>query len=557
MARKPQRKRFLVMLLSITFWLSAASNFWLSPTAAQSGIPTQFIAKMYTEALGRTPDASGYQAAVNFFTQNGCNASRLKTWGRGVYLSAEYNNLGYDNAAKVLTLYRGILNREPDQAGFDHFYNQLNSGVSLATVVDAMFNSGEFQGLVPQICGGGTTPDRFSYGFGSNYALKIPTTGSGVKVDTNRQLQPIIDSTPAGGTVWLAQKAVVRLLEPLHIKEGVTLSTTGGPSHNHYALMARLVRDTHFSSTTCPPENKGCPAVILHSGAKLKAVWVDGQRGVVGFDQNHINDINVALLPGAGSQVSDCLLSNTAGWTNLQVYGSGELPHKPCSNISIVHNLVTAYSSSHYSPDPATITPWADGLSCACESTLIQENEVVDATDVGIIIYRSTPATQKSLVRNNRVFSAGNSAYAAYAADPLKVMTSEPTVDRYFSGSMVQNNLLWTGPNSHFDIALAVGSRAWFGDSSLNPDPSALGHGATFSGNTTGSLSARVGSGIGVCGMKEATVQSNVLTVSLIPYDCPRYNVWACSGYSSGSIQAYTQVSLPKHCIGHPGTGQK
>src|SRR5205085_785450 len=307
---------------------------------------------------------------------------------------------------------------------------------------------------------------------------------------------------------------------------------------------------SHFSSTLCGPNAKGCPAVILESGAKLKAVWVDGGRGRLKFAQAQMNDINVLLQGGAGTQVSDCLLSDTAGWTSLQVFGSAE--GRPCSNVSIVHNLVTAYSSQHYSSDPANFTPWADGLSCACENTLIQENEVVDATDVGIIIYRAAPAIQKSQVRNNRVFSAGNSAYAAYAADPLTVASaSAPSPD--FTGSMVQNNTLWTGPNSHFDIALAVGTRAFFGNPDVNPDPSATGLGASFTGNVTGSLSAQVGSGIGVCGMKNVTVQSNVLTVKRIPYACPSYDVWACvsSGYASGNIQPYTDVNLVKHCIGH------
>lgn len=543
-----KHKVFLGILLALG--TSILPAFGWSPAVASS-IPSQFIAKMYTEGLGRTPEAGGYQAAVNFFTQNGCSKSSLQTWGRGIYLSAEYDNLEYDNSAKVLTLYRGILNREPDQGGFDNFVNQLNTGVPLATVVDTFFNSQEFEDLVPLICGGGSTNDRYSYGFGSQYPLTtIPTSGSGFQEGTNRDLQPIIDATPAGGTVWLAQKSVVRLLAPLRIKAGVTLSTIGGPSHNRYALMGRLVRDSHFATSLCGPNSKGCPAVILESGAKLKAVWVDGGRGRLNYSESFRDDISVLLKGGTGTQVSDCLLSDTSGWTNLQVYGSGE--GLPCNNVSIVHNLVTAYSSKHYSPNPANVHPWADGLSCACESALIQENEIVDATDVGIIIYRATPAIQRSIVRNNKVFSAGNSAYSAYAADPLTVPPGAP-VPRDFTGSKVQNNTLWTGPNSHFDIALSVGTRAFFGDASVNPDPSALGTGATFTGNVTGSLSARVGSGIGVCGMLNATVQSNVLSITRIPYTCPQNNVWACasSGYASGNIQPYTDVNLPKHCIGH------
>src|SRR5262249_41867650 len=63
-------------------------------------IPSQFISKTYTEALGRLPDQGGWQSAVDFYTQNGCSTGTLKTWGRSVYLSNEYGNLAYDNPAK-------------------------------------------------------------------------------------------------------------------------------------------------------------------------------------------------------------------------------------------------------------------------------------------------------------------------------------------------------------------------------------------------------------------------------------------------------------------------
>src|SRR5215472_5512779 len=37
-------------------------------------VPYQFLAKMYTEALGRAPDQPGWQAWVNYFQQNPASA---------------------------------------------------------------------------------------------------------------------------------------------------------------------------------------------------------------------------------------------------------------------------------------------------------------------------------------------------------------------------------------------------------------------------------------------------------------------------------------------------
>src|SRR5215813_12910985 len=90
----------------------------LFSTASWAAVPGQFIGKMYTEALGRAPDPSGWQGFVNYFQQNGCSQPTLRQVGETFFLSPEYANLGYDNVEKVLTAYRAIFSREPDAGGF-------------------------------------------------------------------------------------------------------------------------------------------------------------------------------------------------------------------------------------------------------------------------------------------------------------------------------------------------------------------------------------------------------------------------------------------------------
>src|SRR6185295_14795595 len=128
---------------------------------------------------------------------------------------------------------------------------------------------------------------------------------------------------------------------------------------------------------------------------------------------------------------------------------------------------ITVYSSNHYDGS------WADGLSLGCENSSVHDNGIVDATDVGIVVFTAYPANQRSIVEGNQVISAGNSAYGAYAFDPL-----DRGVTPNFTGARFSYNSMWTSPNTHFIIGLAVGTRAWFYNG-------AVGFGGEFSNNTT------------------------------------------------------------------------
>jgi hypothetical protein len=151
----------------------------VSAHAAGGYVPGQFIAKQYTEALGRLPDQAGWQGDVAYFQSDGCNATTLANVGRSIYTSSEFAALGYDNHAKVLALYQGAVNREPDKPGFDNYVGQLNSGTPWATVVGTFFGGGEFSALIPKICTGTKDGSGSSYQFGTLPAMTLPTGASG------------------------------------------------------------------------------------------------------------------------------------------------------------------------------------------------------------------------------------------------------------------------------------------------------------------------------------------------------------------------------------------
>jgi hypothetical protein len=493
------------------------------PATASAAVPAQFIAKMYTEALGRVPDPAGWQSALQYFQTGGCNQKTLSTWGNALLASPEFNGLAYDDAATTLILYRAILNREPATTEYQQWYDALEEGQSLQAVATAFFDSAEFSSLVPEICSGN------SYSFatqGTGLAIAIPMIHLGGYSNLSEaELQALLYSTAAGDTVFLQQESVVYLTQPLIIPAGVTLATQGLPDPHHHALMARLIRAAPFRAPMVQINLDANP----DTSGSLRSLWIDGQRAAAsGFVSSAID---VEIYGGNGASVESSFLTGSLGWSTLHSYGS--LDGRPCAGNTISGNVVTAYASVHADSE------WTDGLSIGCERSVVENNQIVDPTDVGIVVFTAYPAIQQSQVLDNTVESAGNSAFGALGFDPLQGRSAGAPD---FTGAKISNNTLFSGPNTHFIIGLAVGSRPWYPQGSI-------GFGAQATDNTTAGIRTNFAAGIVVSGMQDATVQANDFLSTPIPSSwthCPIGNVLASvsAGLASGSIQPYSDVEV-------------
>lgn len=503
-------------------------------SGAAGAVPGQYIAKMYTEILGRAPDPEAWNGALGYFEPNECNQATLAAWGAPFFSSSEFQGLQYDNASTVLLLYRAILNREPDASGYSHYLELLDRGTPLSTIVSMFFRSSEFSALVPFICSAG------SYSFatlGGGLAIRIPNSGVGGYDNlTEAQLQALLDSAAAGTSVYLTQKSVVYLTEPLVIPAGVTLATYGLPTPHQHAKMARLVRASAFAGPMVEINRDDDP----NPSGTLKNIWVDGQRG---RSSTYVyGAINIEIYGGNGASVRENFIDNSLGWSNVHSYGS--VDGRPCVGNLITDNLITAYPGLHSGGN------YTDGLSIGCENSLVEGNQIVDATDVGIVVFTAAPATQRSLVTNNTVVSAGNSAFGALAFDPLYSPAYPASPN--FTGASITGNSVWSSPNTHFIIGLAVGSRPWFGTRFVingRTSTGNIGYGAAATNNTTAGVPSRFGEAIAVSGMDSATVRNNAFNVMLIPQSwtiCPVGNVLASvpAGLASGSLQAYSGVEV-------------
>jgi hypothetical protein len=500
-----------------------------SPPPDPTGIPYQFIAKMSSEALGRTPDQGGWVYwTTNYFVMNGCNAGSLANAGGQFYAGQEFfNDYNYpahpDYPAMLLALYRGALNREPDAFGFSYQLAVLQTGqASWAQVVNNVFVSPEFTNyLIPQICG--SNP---SYSFVPGSALTIPTNGLGwcgaacypqgtPPAQIDNDLQNLLNNTPSGSAFYLDQKAVVPVVQPITVPAGVTLTTAGAPGPNQYALMGRLVREALFMA----------PVVTLQNGAALDNVWVEGSSNRF----NYSTPADSAWANGPLGDVSHNRFSNSAGGQHIVANGS----------TTVLQNLITGYATR----DPSQPTSDGVGAGAGSSSTVVANGFIDFGTQVGVVLFGAPGLPQRSVVHDNTFVQAGNQTSGFIAVDPLSGDPTAPPLD--FNGTQVFDNTMWTSPSTSAKIAILDGTRALYAPNA------AQGTGAALYNNSAGVLTARVNTGIAISGMFNTYVQGNFdppyyNQLVIVPISgCPRRPVWIDSRYASGSTQATAADDIP------------
>jgi hypothetical protein len=530
-------------------------------------VPSQFIARQYTEGLGRAPDAAGWQRASNRALADSCSAKSLQALALSVFQSAEYRSKDYLPEEQVLTVYRAVLAREPERGEFDAWVGKIKSGTTLATLVQSLVATAEFTSLKDRICAG------------THYesAHKNPPLNIGLGIGAATWTQAQLESCLARNSVCsIPPRTVVALTSTLTIPAGKVLETAGGIERRMYARQARLVR-----SGTKPGM-----LIVMQPGSTVRNVWVDGgrdrfDRKTLPRDPNPIDDVypNINYIGGDDGVIrgvrSDAPLSGTHIQTYPYPFPSLTAPASVyAGSVSIDDNLTTGYAHSHYSD--GTPIPWADGISNHISRAKITNNDIVDPTDVGIVLFTHNNDRQASTASNNVIVHAGHSAYGSLGFDAHNC-TAVPRTACNFSGRGFTDNLIFAGRTQHADIMLFNGTGAWETSDRATTCSGAnhynCGTGGQMSGNKTilGDRNQRVQvqAGLVVDGMLNAITSRNNLNVIPMtqPVDRPTAAEvrLACArngkmilnavsaGHASGTLQAGADVDSDVNvgCIGH------
>lgn len=450
--------------------------------------PAQYIAKLYTEGLGRAPDQLGYFGYANYFQLKGCSAFTLQVVGFQILSSAESKNLNLSSEQRVLSLFRAALNREPDGNELATYTNLL-SNKGLDNVIQTLLKSKEFTGKVPQLCKSKDYERLARYGWNGK-PLKLSNSPTGYNGNSEAEFRRELSLYPFGTTFTLAENAYIELSSPL-ILDGVTLQTFNNPSH--YTKMARFVRAKNFKgSAACGQPECGEPLIVLRNNAKLVNVWVDGNGNNLPY---RVWDINVQSA-GSNNQILNSRIENTAGFSNLQTFGA--LEGLPCQNVLVKGNIILGYNSDGF-PNNNSSAPWVDGITCSCENTIIEENSIIDTSDVAIVVFNAPRGvTQNTKVRFNNIFQAGNSNFAGLNTDHIFINYAAD-----FSGTVFENNLLWTSDYASMRSGISVGSNVW------GQAAGGSGFGVKVLNNTTGFGFILGQYAISVAGIDNATIKNN------------------------------------------------
>jgi hypothetical protein len=495
----------------------------VAPAAAQpSGVvPTQWIAKQFTEIVGRAPTPTEWNDWADYYEANGCTSASLREKSRELLLGAEFSSLhpNDEHAARVIALVRAVYNHDPNTNDWSGMYEPLADGTATWTeMVDAAYNIAWAGWVVPDIC----DPSDPGYGFSDSPRLDVKDlTGSGPS-RTQAALQSALDAAAAScGTVALEpyETVVIGNNAQLRVPDCVTLTTAGAPAASAYARQGRLVGvGNQCAGFLC----RGGAVVSLGAGAELRSVWVDASataengrhsgvvlRGSSATDPGTVDNVRVTN-PGAIG-------------TGIVALGFG-VTGEACAGASITNNVVTGYARSH-ALDRAAAAQWADGISVYCEDADVSGNDVVDVGDWGIGLFGAWNRTeggvaQTSHVRENRVVSAGTPGSVAIGIDPAGVCEPGggglpvPCIDlpdeRSFAGAVVEDNEFWTGSRTSFDVGLMVGGKTLWGDHG------SYGRGVVVRDNTTGAATAVVNVGIAVSGMYDTTLTGNTSSYPLV-----------------------------------------
>ena len=100
-----------------------------------------FATRLYTTCLNRNADQGGLMAWAHQLANQRDTGTGA---ARGFFFSEEFTGQNVDNGEYVARLYRTFMGREPDQAGYDAWVGQLDSGISREEVFNGFAQSVEF-----------------------------------------------------------------------------------------------------------------------------------------------------------------------------------------------------------------------------------------------------------------------------------------------------------------------------------------------------------------------------------------------------------------------------
>jgi len=288
-------------------------------------------------------------------------------------------------------------------------------------------------------------------GWGPDDEPQIPTAG-GVCDPPGADLQAVLDS---GQDLLLCPGQVYDLQATLLYRvDGQAIYTDGASQPNEFATL-RIAN----------PAMGNAISSWSHNGVSLERVIVDGNRNQLGafLGPPDENRALVFFVAGENQTVRNSVLENTRSWSSLQLHeASGQCRGGLVENNIVLWAGCDARGNGCAPGDPPN--KWGDGISMPCRETIVRNNLVIDATDVGIVLFGAPGSTAEG----NVVAAVSRETFGGVAlVDAMDLYAvsgsraGRDIVTDYRGDSVNNNDLLALGARVH--IGVALGPPIWFG----------------------------------------------------------------------------------------------
>lgn len=354
------------------------------------------------------------------------------------------------------------------------------------------------------------------------FILFVPGSASGQTcIPTGGTSTDVMAALNATGEARLCQGAIIDATDPMILTgSGWKIYTDGYPVLD--SLKATIIVPSGAVYAYAPIQAYSAPSV------QIRNIRIDGNRSNNPFSYSR------ALLAIAGndSLVDQVVLTNTSG---ISAIAAADNPN--CDGLRITNNVIV--DNGLHDLDGAGSPLWANGIDVRCSNAVISGNLIQNATDGAISFYGGT----NTLIANNIIVNDTRSAISGIIAAGLFAGD--------FTGSRISYNTVTVSGGQHVHTAYSLGTRAWCDPVQNNGDCQIVS-GIDFENNTA---TGKVGFGLIVDGMQNATVLNNVLSTSQWTTQACFLNGKMKYTYNpttaSGTLQSgYTVRALTWPCIG-------
>ncbi|KAG8907613.1 hypothetical protein FRB99_003309 [Tulasnella sp. 403] len=297
------------------------------------------------------------------------------------------------------------------------------------------------------------TPDLFPFPVTKYRLLSHPTSF------TSNIIQDALNELGPNSTLYLPKGSRWTVTKTIQLRPHQELATWDYPTEEGDVAWLEADRD--------------CTGHVLTAmnvpGVRIRNIGVDGGREKYGHEK-----------------ACDCM-----------AFEGGE-------NVRITNNFI---GPAGYDEDAETRGKWADGISYAAHNGLVAGNQIVDATDGGIVIF-GAPGT---LFTSNTVITSRRVALGA-----INMVDFKPHDGDFLATRVIHNTIRVEG--SYLKVGIGQGSTVWFGYDPDKPRNYLSGAVVThnlITGGSHGCGEGAVGYGFAVSDVRDWVCTDNEVSASV------------------------------------------